>query len=79
MEKAIKSKTTLWPFIHIYNLIFIINVSSVTHSTWLELMELMSAGHFLKHLYVGTCQWGFGIIPENGRSGKHIKFHIISK
>jgi hypothetical protein len=32
------------------------NADMFLRAGWVELMELMSAGHFLLHLYMGTCQ-----------------------
>jgi hypothetical protein len=33
---------------------------NVTHSTWVELMELMSWAAFFNLTFTGTCQWVFG-------------------
>lgn len=45
-----------------------------TVSIWHEPLGLMSLADFLNLTFMGTCQWILGIFPENGRSGKHIKY-----
>jgi len=45
---------------------------NTTLSTWLEPLGLMSWAYFLNLTFTGTCQWVFGIFPENGRSRKQI-------
>lgn len=60
-------------------LIYNFNTSFATASTWVELMELMSAGHFRNHLYVGICQCVFGCFLKNRRSRKHINLVRIGR
>ena len=45
---------------------------NTTHSTCNEPLGLMSLSDFLNLTFTGTCQWIFGIFPENGRSRKQI-------
>lgn len=42
-------------------------------STWLDLIELMSMGHFDNHLFMRTCQWVFRSFLKNYRPWEHIK------
>jgi hypothetical protein len=57
-------------FLYTHSFTLVINA---TLSTWLDLIELMSMGHFDNHLFMRTCQWVFRSFLKNYRPWEHIK------